>query len=203
MSEYTGNSYKSKKQETDSSAERKKTQKIVTKPVKVKKKGEIRKFTDLFFAEDFGTVKDYLIEDVLIPAGKKLFYDLVTSTADKMLFGGTGRHTQSQNGSKLVYKDYNKSYERRTTTPSTQRRDVFDLENIIISHRGEAEEVLDQLRSDIKAYGFVTVLSFYDAVGLTAPYTSDRYAWTDLSTARIIPVRDGYVIRMPRPAPLD
>ena len=203
MSEYTSNSYKSKAANADSSTEQRKTPKVVSKPVTKKKKSEIRKFTDVFFVEDFSAVKDYLIHDVLLPAGKKLFYDMITSAADKALFGGTGRTNQNNSGSKLVYKDYNKSYERRTTVPSTQRRDIFELDDIVISHRGEAEAVLDQLRSDIRAYGMVTVLGFYDAVGLTAPYTSDKYGWTDLSTARVIPVRDGYILKMPRPFPID
>ena len=79
----------------------------------------------------------------------------------------------------------------------------FDYDDIVIESRGEAEAVLIQMDDLIERYGFVSVLDLYDMCELTAPYTSDKYGWTDLRTARVVPVRKGYVLKLPRALPLD
>ena len=35
------------------------------------------------------------------------------------------------------------------------------------------------------------------------PYTYDKYGWSDISTARVLSVREGYLIKLPRPVPVD
>ena len=58
------------------------------------------------------------------------------------------------------------------------------------------DEMLDRFK-------VVTVLDMYDAAGKTAPYTADKYGWSDLREAKVVPVRGGYVVKLPRAYPID
>ena len=69
--------------------------------------------------------------------------------------------------------------------------------------RGEAEEVLTRMDELLSTYGVVSIADLYDLAGLTCPYTANNYGWTDIHTAQIVRIRDGYVINMPRVMPLD
>ena len=55
----------------------------------------------------------------------------------------------------------------------------------------------------IARYDYVRVLDLYDMAELTAPFTANRYGWTNLKNAYVDRVRDGYIIRLPRAMPLD
>ena len=52
-------------------------------------------------------------------------------------------------------------------------------------------------------YGVVKVADMYDAAGLTAPFTANKYGWTSLRNAETVRVRDGYIIKLPKAMPLD
>ena len=79
---------------------------------------------------------------------------------------------------------------------------MFDTDEVIISSLGAAVDVLNQMDDSIAEYQVVSVADFYDLVGLPAPYTGNNYGWTDLSSAKIVGVRDGYIIRLPRAVPI-
>ena len=66
-----------------------------------------------------------------------------------------------------------------------------------------SEGVLDELDNILRRYKIVSVADFYEVVDQTPPFTAHRYGWTDLRQADIASGRDGYYIRMPKPAPLD
>ena len=51
--------------------------------------------------------------------------------------------------------------------------------------------------------GVVTVADLYDLADLTQPYTANRYGWTNLRNATTQRVRDGYILKLPRPMPID
>ena len=75
---YKPNSHKYKEEQKAANDE-KRAEKVVQGKVKVKKKGEVRKFADVFVAEDAHNVKDYLITEVAIPAIKNTIIDLITN----------------------------------------------------------------------------------------------------------------------------
>ena len=55
----------------------------------------------------------------------------------------------------------------------------------------------------IDTYGFVTVADMYDMAGLQAPYTSNKYGWTNIRTAETVRGRDGYMLKLPKAMPID
>lgn len=198
------NSHKYKEtQKTSAEASGKKIEKIIKGKAKTKKKSELHKFTDVFISEDAANVKSYIIMDVLIPAAKKAISDIVRDGIDMILYGSSGKRGDRYSGNRPSYASYAKSSSDRYREESRARsRSSFD--DIIFETRDGAEDVLMSMDGLLERYGVVTVADMYDMAELTQPYTSNRYGWTSLRSAEIVRCgRDGYMIKMPRPAPID
>lgn len=204
MQDYKPNSHRFKEEQKKAAVEEKKIEKVVSGgAAKVKKKSELQKFTKAFISEDVSSVKSHVISDVIIPAAKKLIYDIVKDGIDMLLYGASGGgSTRNTTGSKVSYsKMYDDPRDRRGNQTSSKTR--FDFDDIIFPSRGVAEAVLVQMQEVIDRYGFVTVADMYDMADITQPYTSNKYGWINVSTAEVSRVRDGYIIKLPRAVPLD
>ncbi len=199
--EFKSNSHKSK--EVD---EKKKVEKVVKGKVKTKKKNGITKFADVFVSEDVSSVKSYIIGEVLIPAMKKALSDIVTNGIDMILYGESGVTKRKSPGSRISYTNY---YDRRDRDrdrygyDDRRVRAGYDFNDVILDSRGEAEDVLSRMDELIDNYGIVSVADFYDLCGITGSYTDNKYGWTDIRSAQVVRVRDGYKIKLPRALPLN
>lgn len=203
MDDYKPNSYKFKeKQKALASSEDKKIEKVVKGTVRTKKRSGLTKITDQLVSEDVNNVKSYILTDVFIPAVKKLVYDIITDGFSMILYGSTGAGKKKTIGSNVSYRQfYDRSGDDRRTLSTSSSR--FEYDDLIFDSRGEAEAVLNQMDVIIDTYGFVSVADLYDLADLSAPYTSNKYGWTNVSTADVARLRDGgYVIKLPRAMPI-
>ena len=191
--EYKSNSNKSKQEQTNQH----KVEKIVTGTVITKKKTGLRKFADEFISDDAKNIKSYVIKDVIIPALKKVISDIVRDGIDMILYGGVGDSGRRSNVDRISYRNY---YDNRSSVRRDDRTysSVYDYDDIILATMGEARDVLSRMDELIDTYGMVSVADLYDLVGISGNYTDNKYGWTNLKTARITRVRDGYRIEMPR-----
>lgn len=205
MTEYKANSHRVREeQKSKEIVERKKLEPIAKG--KAKKKSEVKKFADVFIAEDVTSVKEYVINDVLIPAAKKAISDIITNGIDMILYGEARGRDRRGNGSKVSYTKYydrerDRDYDRSRSR--TTRRSVYDYDDIILDTRGEAEEVLNRMDDLIDTYDIVSVADLYDLVGIQGNYTDNKYGWTNLRNATVQRVRDGYLLKLPKALPLD
>ncbi len=201
---YPPNSHKSKEVQKQTATQEKRIQKVVKGPVKTKK-NELRKFTDIFISEDASNVKNYIFMDVLVPAIKKCFYDVITNGIDMILYGGTGKAKNS--GTKTPYYSYSSSKNtvnyRGSENAVGAPRSAADYDEIIWPDRGSAERAKQQMQDIVATYGIVTVNDLYEMTPLTPPYTAQKYGWMDVSRAEVIRVRDGYILKLPRAVPID
>lgn len=204
MAEYTPNSNRYKEEQKNVASEEKRVSKVVKGNVKTKKKSEISKFADIFIVEDFHTVVTYAFTDVLIPGAKKIIRDVLFESID-MLFGTTGRSGKRGDGSSVSYaKFYEKDRDRdRRSSEPLHARTRFNYDNIIFESRGEANSVLDEMNNVIDTYKFVSVADLFEMAGLDQPYTSNKFGWSNINSAEVVLVSDGYVIKLPKAMPLD
>ena len=210
MEEYKSNSYRSKEIQKNETNENNKTpdrkvEKIVTGVVKTKKKSKISQAMDNFISEDAKNVKSYVLGEVLIPAIKKAISDIVTDGIDIILYGETRGKNRRSTADRVSYRSYyddrggrNRMNERQAIMAGS-----YSYDDIILSTRGEAEDVLSRMDELIETYGLVRVADLYDLVGITGNYTDNKYGWMNIRNAEIIRVRDGYMIKMPRAVPID
>lgn len=202
MAEYPANSHRSKELATEGRSEERKVQKVVSGKVTTKK-NEVRKLTDIFISEDARNVKSYIFMDVLVPAIKKAISDIVTNGIDMILYGGSGSGRKSKPSSTVSYRSYYDSPRSGGSSRNDVPRSRFDYDDIVFESRGEAELVREQMVDIIERYGFVTVADMYDMADLTAPYTSNKYGWTNIRSAEAVRVRDGYILKLPKAMPID
>lgn len=201
--EIKSNSYKSKEQQQENTLPEKRASKIISGTVKTKQKSGLTKFTDVFVAEDVNNVKSYLLSDVVVPAVKKLFSDIVTNGVDILLYGERGVSKKSSPTSKISYTRYWDQSSSRRESAVARPRAVYDYDNIVLDSRGEAENVLMALDDIMDTYKMVRVADLYDLVGITGRHTDHNYGWTDITSAKIERGRDGYTIKLPRALPLE
>jgi hypothetical protein len=214
---YSANSNKSKKPaETpeEKVEERPKLTPVVPEgSAKFKKKGLGKKFAETFTGEDAKNVVQFVAVDVIVPALKNLAADTATSFVERLLFGNVQGRTRLPNRGGPTLINYSAMSKQNSTIPregnrrpelSRQARASHNFDDIIMDDRGQAEEVLSQLRNYLLQYDVVSVNELYDLVGITGSHTDLKYGWYDLSESRAIPIRGGgYLLDLPRPEPLN
>lgn len=200
---YPGNSNKEK--EEQAKREEHRVQKVVYGKVKTKR-NEGRKLANIFISEDAGQVKSYVIMDVLVPAIKKAISDIVTDGVDMILYGEkSGKGNRAGGGTTRVsYRNYYDDHKGDSRDRYRDLRERFDYDDLVFESRSQAEQVRDEMFNMIDRYGMVTVADMYDAAGLVAPFTSNKYGWTSLRTSEIVRTRSGdYMIKLPKAMPID
>lgn len=202
MEEYAANSHKSKEELKENSLPEKKVEKVISGSAKVKKKGEIEKFTDVFISEDISNVKSYIMMDVLVPAVKKAISDIVTNGIDMILYGESGRTKRNSSATRV---SYGKVYDREVDSRKDYRSNIRnDYDDILFENRGDAEAVLDAMNDIIGQYGVVSVLDLYDLAEVsTNNHTCNKYGWRNITGAKAVRVREGYVLKLPKASPLN
>lgn len=213
MTEYPPNS-KFNRGKPAEKVEEKVVEKVVIGEVIRQKKPLGRKFKDIFVGGEAKSVWQYIAMDVLVPAAKDMVSDAVSQGIDRMLFGDRGPRYSSprRRGSSPGYVSYNRyapqtrRHEReRHEEPRISRRAraSHDFDEILLSTRVEAEQVLERMFDLIQRYDQATVSDLYDLVGLTGNFTDESWGWYDLRNSGITKVRNGYLLDLPAPEQLD
>jgi len=196
--DYPGNSQRARQ----ATPEKELVQPVVTGEITRRNKSFIHKASDAFFAESDGTVTDYIIFEVMIPAAKNMISDAISEGVNKILFGDSRRSSSGQ-GSRPGYTSYNTvRASRPEPRMTTRQRGNHDFSDLITETRGEAEDVIEGLRTLISQYEVATVADMYALANITSSFTDDKWGWTDLRSASIRPTRGGYLIVLPRTQPL-
>lgn len=203
MQDYKPNSYKYKEEQKENT-EKKKVVKVVKGTAKPKKKSEIQKITDVFISEDISNVKNYILLDVLVPAVKDTISSIVKNGIDMLIYGeARSGSKKSTNASRVSYRSY---YDDGKRSEPVRSRSLhgFDYDNIVFDNRGDAEMVLEAMDDIIEQYGIVSVGELYELADVTTTnYMVNRYGWTDIRSAMPVRTRDGWMIKLPKPVPIN
>lgn len=182
--------------------ERPRVEKVISGTATIKKRSLAKRFVDTFFAGDMRDVKSYLIFDVMVPAIKETIDSLINKGTEMILFGEATKPASKNRISGGTYVSYGSSFrpEREKLVPSRQNRMLRKFDDICFETIGDANQVVDILTELIDLYHQATVGDFYDAAGITPEWTEadENYGWTDLSTARVVRTRAGYIIDLPK-----
>lgn len=182
--------------------EEKHVEKVVRGKTKIKK-NELRKFTDVFISEDVGRIKEYIINDLLIPTIKKTLYDAVVNSFDIALFGGRSGGSGSRRpiADSVSYTNYGRSG-RRESESGSRASNRHSYDDIIFDTRSDAEAVLARMDEMMDVYEIVSVADMFEMADLSCDYTDNKYGWTNIRNAEVVRVRDGYKIKMPKAVPI-
>lgn len=205
---------KTKKPE-EGKVEDKKIERVTNGEVVRRKKTLGKRFTEtLFGGADAKSVFSYITLDVMVPAAKDTIADMTSLGMEKLLFGETRSSSRRRGGysgpnGRVNYNQIS-SNNRPPWDRKDPRRDVsrrgrasHDFDEIILETRGEAEEVIDRLFDLISRYEVASVADLYELTGITGNYTDNKWGWTDIRGAGVSRVRNGYLLDLPRPEPID
>lgn len=208
--QYPSNSYKSRDkaqyevEEPADIPDKKEVRKVTD--ARVRKQGLVKRLAKSIVEDSIETARERAIEDIIVPGFKSLIFDTITEIFDVMLFGGGGerqfrgsdrRYSNSRKSEKASYSDYYQNGGSRREGRS-RRDSLYEPDEIIVDTRTEARNALDELDFTIRKYGQASVADFYDIVGVTGDWTDNQYGWMNLRGASIKPVRDGFMIILPR-----
>lgn len=189
---------------------RKEIKQIAT-PIKTRKKSLAKRAQETFLAEDIKDVKSHIFTQVVVPGIIDLVLDFFHSGID-MVFGvgGVSRREYGRSRRGRAFTNYSAiSYKQEKEPKYRQIRSDgrFAMEEIIVSSRGEAEEIIHNLADLCEDYGCARVSDLYSMVGMSkeTDFIHERWGWETVASARA--VRDhrsgGYLIDMPRPMYLE
>lgn len=187
--------------------EEKKVERVTSADARRRKKPLRKQFSETFVSGDAKTAVNYVLFDVLIPAAKDMIAEAGAAGIEKLIFGDSRRRrgsTPPQSGPTGYVQ-----YHRMAQQPAPQRalsrraRAVHDFDEIVLSSRTDAEEVIDRLFDLVGRYDSATVADLYELVGLSSSHTDHKWGWRNLRGAGVSRVRDGYLLDLPEPEPLD
>jgi len=181
---------------------------VVKGTVVRKEQSKARKAWIRFVGEDLPDVKDHFLDDVLFPAIRNMIFEGITDGLSMLLFHevtrGRGKN-EKRNYSSYSYSGRNRSRDRdrRDDYYDEEDRKKPSIDDVILSSRQDAENVLEDLRDYIDDYDQVSVAYYYGLCDVTPDYTDESWGWDSLKTANITHARGGYRINLPRPKPLS
>jgi hypothetical protein len=215
-SEFPGNAHPQTQKQAPKAAKKpeKKIEKVVTGEVKQRKKPFGRKVRDAFSIENNKTLAERLTGEFIVPQSKKLFYEIATQALRMKLWGDAGPGPMGARGvGGLLEQRFNyasvssphviREDPRGGPHLGYQARNSFSFDEIIFQSRVEAQAVLSQMFEVLDNYGVTTVSDLYSMCGITPAITDENYGWTDLRGSDVAPIRDGYVLDLPRPVAID
>lgn len=194
--------------EQEAREEAKQSKKIISStPIKRKGKSKVASsFKRAILSEDPGSIKQYLIFDVIIPRMKDVVVDTITSGIESLFYGRSNRRYSSTSSrikqERTSYNNYYSSSLREPPRTSHGPEGRTPIEEVVLADRNEAEMVVDTMLEMVDQYGSCSVADFYDLVGISTSFVDADWGWENLSKANVRRVREGYLIDLPRPRSL-
>lgn len=206
--DYQGNS---KREREEKASPDKRVQRVTQGEVIVQKKTLGRKFREVFIEADFRSVVRYVISDVLLPAARNTIVDASTKGIERMMYGDAAMRRRGYPGmqSRVTYQTpVSRAYpaspiSRSAPTLADSRSSRLSPDDFVISTKEEADLVLERMTDIIDQYQIVSVADLKELVGFPTNHVDNKWGWDDLSTVRVIQVRDGYLIDLPPTGPIQ
>ena len=217
MQDFPANSAKARAQSQPPRGERpKRIERVTSVEASRRRRGVGRKFKEAFIGGTAQMAIDYMVTDIVVPAIRDLMFDAFEGGLDRLIYGDSRR--SRRNGRPLSYEDINRpqvNYSGMSTSTSRpptsstrmlsrRSRARHDFDDIIISSRAEAQEVLDQMYELLSRSDVVLVSELYEMTGIQSSHNDHKWGWTSLSGAKIARLRNnrGFVLDLPEPQPL-
>ena len=203
--DYQGNTRKEKEKAEKKQEEEQKLDKVVVGEVLQKPKGVGHKFKTIFFGGDAKQATLFVISDVMLPALRNLLVYAVTKGMERMVFGetmnrrrpGPGPVVNYQNRFQSTTRPYDTRYESPINAYSRVRQNRHEINDVIVGTREEAELVIERLIDVLDKYDVVSLAALYELLGLETSYIDNKWGWTNLSSAQVRQIRQGYLLELP------
>ena len=202
-------------------------EKVGSSEAVLKEKTISEKLKDAFIADSVENVRDYLVDEKIVPELKEFMLELLFDGLSMLL--GTKRRVRSDGkpdystistgGSSYKYASSSNYYKRQPPVDQTRKNSTGNQEDdpceILYKigpdqtpkdAKATAEEVLSNLRDAAIEYDHASVADLYELSGISPKsFTDNDYGWTPelLRYAKLSRVREGYLLELPHPCAID
>lgn len=187
----------------------KRVERVTSSEARRRKKPLRKQFRETFVANDTRSTFQYVLFDVLVPAAREMIVDAGESYLRRLILGdgrrrGGGPSPMAGPTGIVQYHRMaqNAQAPQSATMMSRRARARHDFDEIVLSARSEAEEVIDRLFDLISKYDSASVADLYELVGFESAHTDYKWGWTDLRGAGVARVKEGYLLDLPEPTPI-
>lgn len=209
--EFKNNSLKAK--HDDAVAEKKRTITPVTTST-VKQRSKLQRVVDNFVNRNTESIKDYIVETVIIPSltngvsgiGDIIIDSLIEGIGNLFSSGGFDVHRSGKSSSTSYSEYYRKRHKHSSRDDDYEDYDGnkrLNYDEIVVPTRGKAEHVIAELKCIIREDREATVAQLYELVEQIPTYNDNKWGWKSLDSADWVKVRDGYLLKFPKPRQLD
>lgn len=178
--------------------------KVTKGNVRKNQSSTIRKLTKAFMPEDAKSIKEYVIEETpgLIQSFlRRLIQNILdTYLPENGKYSGFSGGLRARNG-RTPYNSIS-SGSNSNVLKSRTTNSVYEYDEITFEFYEDAQNTLDGMYEWLSRCEKVSVFDLYDLAGYPTKATDRNYGWTDLRGAKIIAVKEGWVIDLPRAIPL-
>lgn len=173
------------------------------------RKKSFGKRTNVFLQSSANNIGNYILKDVLIPAGKKAISDIVTNGIYMLLYGESKPPEKRRTIDRPSYRSYYERDERKVETRSS-RKSFLDYDIEFKTYEA-AKSTLDDMRDALERFGTVSVADLCEFaqendkdIRLDGSWADHKYGWMKLPReVKIYPSYGNYIIDLPAPMPLD
>jgi hypothetical protein len=180
---------------------------LVTSGVKKATRPATRRFFDFLLAESPKDLVRRTGREILVPRAKAAVEEALNSFLHGM-FWGNSQPPPSQLVRGTVLRGGGINYSQQSTQMSglqqarqalPQQQHWGNYQDLVCETQQMAEFILANLFETINNYNVVTVADLYEMANITPSPSDGSYGWTNLDTARISKVRNGYSLELPKP----
>jgi hypothetical protein len=207
---------KKNRPEIEQAKPEKTVERVTSGEVIVTKKTFGRKVKDLLIEADFRGVLRYIGREILVPAAKNMIVDSTQKGVERVVYGETAVRRRTYGGYGGTRVQYNSPISRqhrdvvsrevtsilnqgpRPTGYSRRPQDAY-----ILTTREEAELVIDQMNDIIDNYEVASVADLHATIGLNSTHVDEKWGWTYLGNIPIRQIRDGFLLELPMPEPIE
>ena len=180
-----------------------------------KKEGIFTRLVRAFLPDDVVDVKSYIVSDVLVPGVKDLASDIAHGVIDAALYGDTrGGYRRGRKKNNSGYIGYSSIFSSNVISLNdNSRKDDKDrtrhrtdrVQPIITQTRAQADEIISTLIEyiDQSPDGYVSIGDLYGALERDTDPNDFKWGWDSLGDAYVERIKEGYLVRLPKPKPIQ
>lgn len=192
-----------KKTETDHP----KPTKVTTGKTTIRKKSEGRKILEAVFPVGGIDVKGAIVNEIVVPmikGGLQEAFDRILYPDGNSPVRRNSYWNRGVPASRVNYAaQYSPSTPRQRYIPAGSSSGL-DYDLIQFESRGDAETTLMALDDHIDRYGMATVGALFDISGASTDNPQvEKFCWRSIEGSKPVRVSDGWVLKLPRPIPID
>lgn len=191
--------------------EDKDVKRVTSTDPKRRKKSLGKQFRETFVSGDARTAAQYVFFGVLLPAAKDSLLDGIHQYFERLMFGEarSRRPSSGMSASPYGHVKYNQKFPGSQQSALPQRtlsqraRSRHDFDEILLTNRSEAEDVIERMFEIVSRHGSASVADLYELTGIASAHTDHKWGWTDMRGSGVTRYRNqGYLLNLPDPEPL-